>query len=140
MKQFPSNLKYKKYHKINSSYMYLLEQKNFFLYYGLFGLQSLSYGKLKYKQIEACRRTIRRGLKKQGKIFIRVFTSVAVSKKPIGTRMGKGKGSISYWISIINKGQVIFELYGIKENKARNILRKCIYQLPFKTKFIKLLY
>jgi len=54
--------------------------------------------------------------------------------------MGKGKGSISYWISIINKGQVIFELYGIKENKARNILRKCIYQLPFKTKFIKLLY
>lgn len=96
MKQFPSNLKYKKYHKINDSYMYLLEKKNFFLYYGRFGIQSLDFGKLKLKQIEACRRTMRRGLKKRGKIFIRVFTNVPISKKPMGSRMGKGKGSISY--------------------------------------------
>jgi len=69
MKQLPSKLKYKKYQKVNNSYMFLLERKNFFISYGTLGLQSLTFGKLRYKQIEACRRTIRRGLKKQEKFL-----------------------------------------------------------------------
>ena len=96
MKQLPSNYIYKKCHKANYSYIKLLDRKNFFSLYGLYGLQSLKHGKLTYKQIEACRRTIRRGLKKLGFLFIRVFTGTPVTKKPIATRMGKGKGAIVY--------------------------------------------
>lgn len=96
MKQLPSNYIYKKCHKANYSYIKLLDRKNFFSFYGQYALQSLDAGKLTYKQIEACRRTIKRGLKKVGFLFIRVFTGTPVTKKPIATRMGKGKGSISH--------------------------------------------
>lgn len=96
MKQLPSNYIYKKNHKINYSYIKLMERKNFFSYFGQFGLQSLKFGKLTYKQIEACRRTIRRGLKKLGILYIRVFTGIPVTKKALASRMGKGKGTISH--------------------------------------------
>jgi len=140
MKQLPSNYIYKKCHKANYSYIKLLDRKNFFSLYGLYGLQSLKHGKLTYKQIEACRRTIRRGLKKLGFLFIRVFTGTPVTKKPIATRMGKGKGAIVYWISIIKKGQIIFEIGGLTFLNAKDILKKCSNQLPFKTKMVKLFY
>ncbi len=91
MKQLPSNYIYKKCHKANYSYIKLLDRKNFFTQYGQYGLQSLNSGKLNFKQIEACRRTIKRGLKKVGFLFLRVFTGVPVTKKPIATRMGKVK-------------------------------------------------
>jgi large subunit ribosomal protein L16 len=96
MKQIPSKVKYRKCHKINFSYIKLLEKKNFFVSLGHFALQSLVASKLTFKQIEACRRTIRRGLKKKGFLFIKKFTGIPVTKKPIASRMGKGKGSISY--------------------------------------------
>lgn len=95
MKQFPSKLNFKKYHKINYFYIRLLDNKNFFSKFGQYGIQSLSASKLNFRQIEACRRTIKRGLNKLGFIFIRVFTNVPVTKKPISSRMGKGKGGIS---------------------------------------------
>ena len=81
----------------------------------------MNYGKLTYKQIEACRRTIRRGLKKLGFLFIRVFTGTPVTKKPSATRMGKGKGSISYRVAIIKKGQIIFEISGVNILYATDI-------------------
>lgn len=140
MKQLPSNYIYKKCHKANYSYIKLLDRKNFFSLYGQYGLQSVNFGKLTYKQIEACRRTIRRGLKKLGFLFIRVFTGTPVTKKPIATRMGKGKGSIAYWISIIKKGQIIFEIGGVTFLNAKDILKKCSNQLPFKTKMVKIYY
>lgn len=96
MKQLPSKYKFKKCHKVNFSYIKLLEKKNFFLSLGSFGLQSLAAGKLNFKQIEACRRTIRRGLKKKGFVLIKMFTGTPVTKKPLASRMGKGKGSISF--------------------------------------------
>ena len=95
MKQFPNNLKFKKYHKVNYFYIKLLDNKNFFLKFGQYGIQSLSASKLNFRQIEACRRTIKRGLSKLGFIFIRVFTNVPLTKKPVSSRMGKGKGNIS---------------------------------------------
>jgi large subunit ribosomal protein L16 len=140
MKEFPSNIHYKKCHKINYSYIKLLDKKNFFSSYGQFALQSTDAGKLTFKQIESCRVTIRRGLKKYGFIFFRLFTGIPVTKKPSATRMGKGKGSLSHWICIIKKGQIIFEIAGVNFLKARNILEKCSNKLPIKTKIIKLYY
>jgi large subunit ribosomal protein L16 len=93
MKQNPSRLKYKKYQKISSSTLFLKENKNFFALKGQLVLKSLENYKLTYNQIEACRKSIRRMLKKQGSIFLRIFTNISVTKKPLATRMGKGKGS-----------------------------------------------
>jgi large subunit ribosomal protein L16 len=93
MKQNPSRLKYKKNHKPSSSNLYLSEQKNFNSTKGNLILKSLENGKLTYNQIEACRKTIRRILKKQGVVYLRVFTNVSITKKPVASRMGKGKGS-----------------------------------------------
>jgi len=96
MKQYPSKLKFRKYHRVDYRFSKLTEKKVFFAGLGTTGIQALEYGKLTYRQIEACRRTLRRGLKKTGKIFIRVFTSIPVTKKPVASRMGKGKGATSY--------------------------------------------
>lgn len=96
MKQYPNNLKFKKYHKINFFYSVSLEKKIFYPVDGEYSLQSLEYGKIKFKQIEACRRTIRRGLNKLGKLWIKLFTNTPVSKKALASRMGKGKGNLSH--------------------------------------------
>ena len=93
MNQNPSRLKYKKNHKPSSSNLFLTEHKNFNSVKGNLMLKSLENGKLTYNQIEACRKTIRRILKKQGKVYIRVFTNISITKKPVASRMGKGKGS-----------------------------------------------
>ncbi len=96
MKQYPSRLKYKKNHKVRSSFLILKEQKNFYAKMGNLALKTKEAGKLTYSQIEACRKCIRRNLKKQGKILLRTFTYVSVTKKAIASRMGKGKGNHSY--------------------------------------------
>ena len=93
MKQNPSRLKYKKNHKPSSSNLVLAEHKNFCSIKGNLILKSIENGKLTYNQIEACRKTIRRILKKQGLVYLRVFTNVSITKKPVASRMGKGKGS-----------------------------------------------
>jgi len=133
-----SNFKFKKFHKFNINFLNLLDQKIFFLRHGQYGLQALEAGKLTFKQIEACRRTIRRGITKTGLLWIRVFTFVPVTKKSISSRMGKGKGNISYWIAPIKKGQILFEINSKFIQVAFNVLKKASTKLPFKTKVIKL--
>jgi large subunit ribosomal protein L16 len=96
MKQFPSRLKFKKYHKPSKKLFELRDQKTFLPVFGQYGLKALDYGKLNFKQIESGRRTLRRTTKKQGKINIRVFTYASVTKKPVSSRMGKGKGGHSF--------------------------------------------
>lgn len=96
MKQCPSRLKFKKNHKLRKSFLHLLDKKNFFPVFGSFCLKSIESGKLTLKQIESGRRSIRRDVKKAGKLWIRVFTSFSVTSKPLATRMGKGKGSHSF--------------------------------------------
>ena len=93
MKQQPSRLKYKKYHKISKSCLYLSEQKNIVPLKGHLALKALENKKITYNQLEACRKSIRRMLKKNGLVFIRIFTYHSVTKKPLASRMGKGKGS-----------------------------------------------
>lgn len=95
MKQQPSRLKYKKYHKPPSSTLYLFEQKNIIPVRGALALKALENGKITYNQLEACRKSIRRMIKKSGQVFLRVFTYHSITKKPLASRMGKGKGSHS---------------------------------------------
>jgi large subunit ribosomal protein L16 len=95
MKQQPSRLKYKKYHKPPYSSLFLLEQKNIILKKGSLGLKALENKRITYNQLEACRKSIRRMLKKDGLVFLRIFTYHSITKKPLASRMGKGKGSHS---------------------------------------------
>lgn len=136
MKQNPSRLKYKKNHKPASSNLFLSEQKNFNAIKGNLMLKALENGKLTYSQIEACRKTIRRVLKKQGIVFLRVFTNVSITKKPIASRMGKGKGSHYTWICLIKKGQVICEVaffFSLTLNLGLKALKSASSKLPIKT-------
>jgi large subunit ribosomal protein L16 len=93
MKQNPSNIRYRKSHKANYAYFFLTANRQFFPINGNFALKSLQAGKLTFKQIEAGRRAIRRSVKKLGTLSIRVFPYISITKKPLATRMGKGKGS-----------------------------------------------
>jgi large subunit ribosomal protein L16 len=93
MKQQPSRLKYKKYHKPPASCLYLSEQKNIIPIKGLLGLKALENKRITYNQLEACRKSIKRMLKKDGSVFLRIFTYHSMTKKPLASRMGKGKGS-----------------------------------------------
>jgi len=95
MKQNPSRLKFRKNHKVSSSFFSLVDKKNFYPKYGNFALQSLASGKLNLKQIEAGRKSIRRNVRKTGVVSIRLFTGKSVTAKSRGSRMGKGKGSHS---------------------------------------------
>lgn len=140
MKAYPKNLKFKKYHKVNFFFSKIIDSKNFFLLNGQYGLQSLEFGKIKYKHIESCRRTIKRGLKKLGFLWIKLFTDISVTKKSIAVRMGKGKGGFSHWIAIIKKGQILFEICGLNYYKAFHIMKKSKSKLPLKTKIVKLIY
>ena len=107
------------------------------LAYGDFGLVSTEPCWMTAKQIEAGRIAINRYNKRGGKLWIDVFPNKPVSRKPIGTRMGKGKGAPEYWVAVIKPGRVIYELSGVSETAAREAMRLASHKLPFKTKFIK---
>jgi len=140
MKQNPSKIKFKKNHKVKSSLFTLSEQKNFIVNLGSLGLKSLECGKLSYMQIEACRKSIRRNIKKKGKVYIKVFTYFSVTKKPLATRMGKGKGTHKLWICPIRKGQIICEVGGVKKYIAYKALKSAASRLPICTSIIRNYY
>jgi len=136
MKQYPSRIKYKKNHKPSFSNLYLTEQKNFSAIKGNLILVSIENSRLTYNQIEACRKTIRRILKKQGIVYLRVFTNISITKKPVASRMGKGKGSHHIWICLVKKGQVICEVICYLSqtlNLGLKALKSASSKLPFKT-------
>jgi large subunit ribosomal protein L16 len=93
MKQQPSRLKYKKYHKPSLSNLFLSEQKNIVPIKGHLALKALENKRITYNQLEACRKSVRRMIKKDGIVFLRIFTYHSITKKPLASRMGKGKGS-----------------------------------------------
>ena len=140
MKQYPKTIKFKKNHKIKKSFLTIQAQKIFFLSSGFFGLKALESGKLNYKQVEACRKSLRRDMQKQGKIYLRAFTYHSTTKKSVGIRMGKGKGNHAMWICPVKQGQIICEIYGVPEVKAVFALRNAGNKLPFKVKIEKLIY
>jgi large subunit ribosomal protein L16 len=109
----------------------------FSLAFGQFGLKALEPERVTARQIEATRRAITREMKRQGKVWIRVFPDVPVSAKPIEVRMGKGKGSVDRWVSRVAPGRILFEIDGVPEDIAREALRLGAAKLPIKTKIVK---
>lgn len=105
--------------------------------FGDFGLQAITSGKLSARQIEAARIAMTRHVKRQGKIWIRIFPDKPLTKKPAETRMGKGKGPVDRWVAVIKRGRVLYEMGGIPEELAREALRLASYKLPIRTRFLK---
>ena len=106
------------------------------LAFGEYGLKAMEPDRLTARQIEAARRALTRHMKRAGRVWIRVFPDVPVSKKPLEVRMGSGKGSVEYWVVRIKPGRVLFELDGVPEPQARLALESAAAKLPVKTKFI----
>ena len=106
------------------------------LAFGEFGLKALENSYFSDRQIEAARVALMRNLKGGGKVWIRVFPDKPITKKPAETRMGKGKGMPLYWVSVIKRGRMIFELGGVAEEIAKESLRFAASKIPFKTRFI----
>ena len=104
--------------------------------FGDLGLMALEAGWITARQIEAVRVSLVRSIKKNGKIWIRIFPDKPVSKKPAETRMGKGKGNVEFWVAVVKPGRVMFEIGGAPEELAREALRKASYKLPIKTKIV----
>lgn len=107
------------------------------LNFGSYGLKSLNPERVTSRQIEAARRAIMRHIKRAGRLWIRIFPDVPVSKKPAEVRMGKGKGTPEYWVCRVKPGRVMFELSGVSEELARGAFELASAKLPVKTKFIK---
>lgn len=106
------------------------------LAYGEYGLKALSPERVTARQIEAARRAITRHMKRQGKVWIRIFPDVPVTAKPLEVRQGKGKGSVEYWAARVKPGRIMFELDGVPEELAREAFALAAMKLPVKTKFI----
>ena len=107
------------------------------VHFGEYGLQAISSGRLTARQIEAARIAMTRHVKRQGKIWIRIFPDKPISKKPAETRMGKGKGAVDHWVAVVKRGRVMYEMDGIPEELAREALRLAAHKLPIKTRFLK---
>lgn len=107
------------------------------LSFGIFGLKALEPERITARQIEAARKAITRHLKRVGKLWIRVFPDIPVSKKPAEVRMGSGKGAVEFYAARVKPGKVIFELDGVNEELARGAFERASAKLPIKTKFIK---
>ena len=104
--------------------------------YGEFGLKALEPERITARQIEAARRAITRAMKRQGRVWIRMFPDIPVSKKPAEVRMGAGKGSPEFWACRVKPGRVLFEVDGVKSDVAREALSLAAAKLPIRTKFV----
>lgn len=104
--------------------------------FGEFGLKAVDRGRITSRQIEAARRAMTRHVKRGGKIWIRIFPDVPVTKKPIEVRMGKGKGGVEYWVSKVQPGRVLYEMEGVPEPVAREAMRRAAAKLPVRTVFV----
>ncbi|NOR58780.1 MAG: 50S ribosomal protein L16 [Sulfurimonas sp.] len=106
------------------------------LAFGDIALKAVEAGRINSRQIEAARITSTRKIKRQGKLWIRVFPAKPLTAKPLETRMGKGKGPVDQWVMNIKPGRIIFEMAGVDEELAREALILAMHKLPFKTKII----
>ncbi|HNQ39218.1 MAG: 50S ribosomal protein L16 [Candidatus Cloacimonas sp.] len=104
--------------------------------FGDYGLIALEDSFISSRQIEACRIAITRHMKREGKVWIRIFPDKPITKKPAETRMGKGKGAPEYWVAVVRPGRVLFEIEGVDVNVAKEALRLAAHKLPIKTRFI----
>jgi large subunit ribosomal protein L16 len=107
------------------------------LAFGEYGLKALDRAWVKANQIEACRVAMNRNMKRRGKVWLRIFPDKPVSKKPLETRQGKGKGDPEFWVAVILPGTMMFEVDGVSEQLAKESLRLAAAKLPIRTMFVK---
>ncbi|HET8817605.1 50S ribosomal protein L16 [Pseudidiomarina aestuarii] len=129
----PKRTKFRKVHKGRNRG---LAQSGNKVSFGTFGLKAVDRGRMTARQIEAARRAMTRHVKRQGKIWIRVFPDKPITQKPLEVRMGKGKGSVEYWVAQIQPGRVLYEMDGVSEAVAREAFELAARKLPFKTTFV----
>ncbi len=129
----PKRMKFRKLHKGRNRG---LAQSGNKVSFGSFGLKSVGRGRLTARQIEAARRAMTRHVKRQGKIWIRVFPDKPITEKPLEVRMGKGKGNVEYWVCQIQPGRVLYEMEGVPEALAREAFALAAAKLPVKTTFV----
>jgi len=104
--------------------------------FGEYALKATTRGQLTARQIEAARRAITRQVKRGGKLWIRIFPDVPITKKPIEVRQGKGKGNVEYWVAKIQPGRVLYEMEGVSEQQAREAFKLAAAKLPVRTTFV----
>ena len=129
----PKRTKFRKMHKGRNAG---LAKGGFDLNFGSFGLKATTPERVTARQIEAARRALTRHMKRQGRVWIRIFPDVPVSKKPTEVRMGKGKGSVEFWAAKVKPGRVMFEIDGVTEDVAREALRLAAMKLPVRTRVV----
>jgi len=106
------------------------------LNFGTYGLKAVEPDRINARQIEAARRAMTRAMKRQGRVWIRIFPDVPISKKPIEVRMGKGKGSPEYWAAKVKPGRIMFEIDGVPEAVAREALRLAAMKMSVKSRIV----
>jgi len=129
----PRKTKYLKVHRAQSKGK---ASKNNKIIFGSFGLKSLESCWITSKQIEASRRILSRSTKKIGKFWIKIFPDLSITKKPISSRMGSGKGSVKFWVAAVKKNHLLFELDSVTKKKAVDLFKSISYKLPVKTQIL----
>jgi large subunit ribosomal protein L16 len=130
----PRQTKFRKMHKGRNRG---LAQNGNQVSFGEFGMKASTRGRITARQIESARRAMTRYIKRGGKIWIRIFPDKPISKKPLEVRMGKGKGNVEYWVSLVQPGKMLYEMSGVSEEVAREAFRLAAAKLPVKTTFVK---
>ena len=130
----PKRVKYRRVHRGRMKGKALRGNK---VSHGEFGLQATEPCWITSNQIEAARVAMTRYTKRGGQVWIKIFPDKPFSKKPLGSRMGSGKGAPEYWVAVVKPGRVMFEIAGVSEEVAREALRLASHKLPIKTKFVK---
>ena len=111
--------------------------RGFLVSFGAYGMKTIEPAWITDRQIEAARIAMTRYMKRDGKVWIRLFPDKPVSKKPAETRMGKGKGAPEFWVAVVQPGKILFEVDGVSESVAREAFRLASHKLPIKTEFVK---
>ncbi len=128
----PKRTKYRKQQKGRNAGLALRGNK---VSFGEYGLKAVGRGRITARQIEAARRAITRHVRRGGKLWIRIFPDKPITRKPLEVRMGKGKGSVEYWVAEVKPGTMLYEIEGIPEDVAREAFRLAAAKLPVKTTF-----
>lgn len=129
----PKRTKFRKTHKGRNRGLANVGNK---ISFGQFGLKAMERGRMTSRQIESARRAMTRKVKRGAKIWIRVFPDKPITNKPLEVRMGKGKGSVEYWVAQVQPGRVLYEMQGVEEVVAREAFELAAAKLPFKTQFV----
>ena len=129
----PSRTKYRRVHRLPYEGR---SRGNRELHFGEYGLQAKEGAWITANQIEAARIAMTRYMKRGGKVWINIFPHMPLTKKPIGTRQGKGNGNVEGWVAVVKEGKIMFEIAGVDEAVAREALRLASHKLPVATKFV----